>query len=219
MKTITIIFSIILMTAGLGCVALSSYVTPADVDTKAVQYVVDAGIAELNDYKAWYPNLALAERLVDDLGAANLVNQQSLQQLMDKDNTMCGIYMGVAVTNRQSGRQREEAFFSEAGLLPMGMSMLGVGGFAGLLGLMRKRPGDITKPEMEQALATVQNKTTAELTLKEKQMIQLVRGVQAFLDSPAAIGVSSEYLKAELNKAQDNDTRVAVSVIKTSNNI
>ena len=219
MKTITIIFSIILMTAGLGCVVLPSYITPADLDGKAVQYVVDAGIAELTDYKAWYPNLALAKRLPKDLAAANLLNQQVLQQKIDKDNTIYNIFRGTAVLNRNVALEREEALFGESGLASLGLSMLGFGGFTGLLGLMRKRPGDITKDEMENAVATVQNKTTAELTLKEKQMIQLVKGVQAFLDSPAAIGVSSEYLKAELDKAQDNDTKVAVSIIKTSNNI
>jgi len=211
MKTITIIFSIILMTAGLGCVALSSYVTPADVDNKAVQYVVDAGIAELNDYKAWYPNLALAERLVDNLDSANLLNQQVLQQEMDKDNTVYSIFRGTAVSNRTKGREREEALFSETGILPLGLSMLGAGGFAGLLGLMRKRPQDWTLEEVDSAMVEVKG----EVTEKDRQLMQLVKGIQNFLDTTD----NPDALKVELDKTQDANTRVAVSVIKTSNNV
>ena len=216
MKTLIAILSIMLIVIGMGCATLSSLITPAEVDRDALRYAIDSGVAELDDYNAWYSNLAEAERLVRDVDAANLLNQQGLQHLMDKDNTLHGIHRGVTVNNRQAGRQREETLFGETGLLSMGLSMLGAGGFAGLLGLSRKRPGDITKPEMEQALATATGKTTGELSLKEKQMIQLVKGVQAFMDNGGGDGIDGgvKALKTAMNIAQDKDTQAAVAVIK-----
>lgn len=211
MKSLIAILSIMLIVIGMGCVALSSRITPATVDQGALQYAIAAGVAEPGDYDAWYPNLAEAERLVKDVDAANLLNQQELQHLMEKDNTQHGIHRGVTVSNRQVGQRREEQLFGEAGLLSMGLSLLGAGGFAGLLGLMRKRPGDITKPEMEQALATATGKTTEELSLKEKQMIQIIKGVQAYMDNNAGNAV---LLKSAMNEAQDKDTQAAVAVIK-----
>jgi len=214
MKTVAIVFSIVLMVSGIGCVALSSYITPADLDGKAVQYVVDAGIAELTDYKAWYPNLALAKRLPKDLTAANLLNQQVLQQMMDKDNTVYNIFRGTTVLNRNVALEREEALFGESGLVSLGLGMLGFGGFTGLLGLMRKRPQDITKDEMENAVATIQSKTKEELSLKEKQMIQLVKGVQMFIDGDKTPVSGGKVLKNYMNVALDKDTQAAVAVIK-----
>ena len=215
MKTLIAILSIALIVAGMGCVALSSRITPATVDQSALQYAIDAGVAESSDYDAWYPNLAGARRLVEDVDAANLLNQQELQHLMEKDNTQHGIHRGVTISNRQAANQREEILFGETGLMSLGLSMAGFGSLTGLLGLMRKRPGDITKPEMEQALATATGKTTEELSVKERQMIQLVKGVQAFMDGPGCAdgGVEAALINA-MNSAQDKDTQAAVAVIK-----
>jgi len=213
MKTVLAILSIMLIVIGMGCATLSSLITPAEVDKDALRYAIDAGVTGLSDYNAWYPNLAEAERLVKDVEAANLLNQQELQHLIERDNTQYGIYRGVTISNRQVGQQREEMLFGETGLMSLGLSMAGFGSLTGLLGLMRKRPGDITKPEMEQALATATGKTTEELSLKQKQMIQLVKGVQAFMDVNTGTPEVQE-LKTAMNSAQDKDTQAAVAVIK-----
>jgi len=212
MKIVIAILSVVLIVIGMGCAALSQCVTPAEVDKDALRYAVDAGVTELSDYNAWYPNLAEAERLVRDVDAANLLNQQELQHLMEKDNAQYSIHRGVTINNRQVGQQREEMLFGETGLLSLGLSMAGFGSLTGLLGLMRKRPGDITKPEMEQALATATGKTAEELSLKQKQMIQLVKGVQAFMNITDEPEVQA--LKNAMNSAQDKDTQAAVAVIK-----
>jgi len=216
MKTVIAMLSIMLIVVGLGCAALSSYVTPAEVDQNALQYAINAGVAELSDYNAWYPNLAEAERLAGDVDSAHNTVQLSLRQQAQKDDLDYSIHKGVVSTNLVTANQREEMLFGETGLMSLGLSMAGFGGLTGLLGLMRKRPGDITKPEMEQALATATGKTTEELSLKQKQMIQLVKGVQAFMDHPvtAQSPVEIETLKAMMNKHQDKDTQAAVAVIK-----
>ena len=215
MKTLIAMLSIMLIVIGMGCVSLSSLIIPAEVDQDALRYAINAGVADPNDYDAWYPNLDEATRLKRDVNSAYVLNQQELQHLIEKDTTQHGIHQGITTTNHQVAAQREEQLFGEAGLLPLGLSMMGAGGFAGLLGLMRKRPGDITKPEMEQALATATGKTTEELSLKQKQMIQLVKGVQEFLNSDVGSTPSvKHHLKLCMNTAQDKDTQAEVAVIK-----
>ena len=214
MKTLIVLLSLVLIATGLGCVALSGLITPADVDQRALQYAINAGVADHNDYNAWYPNLDEATRLKEDVDSANVVKQQKLRHLMEKDTTEHGIHRKVTTYNLTTAKQREEILFGEAGLLPLGLSMLGAGGFAGLLGLMRKRPGDVTAPEMEQALATVKGKATDELSTKEKQFVQLVKGVQAFMDIPGMGAGEIASLKTTMNEAQDKDTQAAVTVIK-----
>jgi len=213
MKTLILLLSTLLIAAGVGCAVLSHQVTPAEVDQAALDYAIDAGVAEPNDYNAWYPNLDEATRLKRDVDSAHVLNQEELQHLMEKDVTQHGIHQKVTTTNKIVAQQREEALFSETGLLSLGLSMMGAGGAAGLLGLMRKRPGDITAPEMEQALATATSKTTEELSVKEKQFVQLVKGVQAFMEHDADDNYKNA-LKDRLDKAQDKDTQAAVAVVK-----
>ena len=215
MKTLMITLSLILMVAGCGMTAISSLITPAEVDQNALRYVADAGVAELDDYNAWYPNLAEATRLKKDVDSAHSTIQLSLVQQIQKDDLDYSIHQGVVANNLTIAEQREESLFGEAGLLPLGLSMLGAGGFAGLLGLMRKRPGDVTAPEMEQALATVKGQTAAELSVKERQFVQLVKGVQAFMDIHGSDGTAlTRELKTIMNEYQDTDTRAAVAVVK-----
>jgi len=213
LRTVVILISLLMVTAGLGCAALSALVTPGDVDRGSLQYAIDAGVADQNDYNAWYPNLDEATRLKRDVDTAHVVNQEKLRHLIEKDITQHGIHQKVTTSNFVAGQHREEALFGEKGLFSMGLSLAGFGGLTGMLGLMRKRPGDITKPEMEQALATATGKTSAKLLSREKQLIQVVRGVQAFINSGQA-GSDVALLKSEMNAAQDKDTQAAVAVIK-----
>jgi len=180
-KTIITIVSILLLIAGIGCsTSLSYLLTPADIDTDAVKYAVDAGVAEPNEYKG-YGNLAKAQKLVRDVGIAHTLNKQELAQSIERENTNHGIHSGTTKINFDSGVQREEALFGSTGLISMGLTLAGVGG-VGALGLMRKRPGDVTPLEMQSALAEVTGRTQEELTGKEKQFTQLVKGVQTFMN-------------------------------------
>lgn len=210
MKTLIIIASIMLMTIGLSCAALSSYITPAEVDQNALRYAVNTGIVELSDYDAWYPNLAEAERLAKDVDAAHSTVQLSLQQQAEKDNLVYSIHKDVVSTNLITADQREEMLFGETGLMSMGLSMMGAGGLAGLLGLMRKRPKDWTPEEVEIAMTGVKG----ELTEKDKQIIELVRGVQKFLDTSDK--TVSDALKTSLATNQSSTTKETVAKIKVT---
>lgn len=214
MNKVLMTICIIAIVAGLGCAALSSYITPADVDKNALRYAINAGVAELDDYNSWYPNLAEAERLAKDVDTAHTVNQFELQQLIQKDDLDYSIHKGVVADNYNVAKQREQQLFGEKGLLSMGLGLLGFGGFTGLIGLMRKRPGDITSIEMEQALATATGKTTEELTAKQKQMIQIVKGIEEF--AKTFTPEMKAQFKLTMNQAQDTETQIAVQTIKKS---
>jgi hypothetical protein len=218
MKTkIITICSLILLATGMGCVALSHYVTPANINEGAVKYVVDAGIADANNYKG-FPNLAKAVKLKTDTDAAHSVIQLDLQQKVQKDNLEYAIHNEVVMANVVSGKETEEMLFGEKGLLSLGLSLAGFGTLTGLVGLMRKRPGDITKEEKEQAISQAIGKSVDELTEKQKQFIQVVHGVQLFIDkykNEDGEWSSAVYaLKDIFDRTQDTPTQIAVATAK-----
>lgn len=219
MKKLMVIVSLVLIVLGLGCTAMSHYVTYAEVDRDAVEYAVDAGVADINDYDSWWPNLVMVERLGGDVDDGHKIIQLNLKQLIQKDDLKYSIHKDTVSADLAIALERENLLFGETGLLSLGLSMVGFGGLTGLLGLMRKRPGDITAPEMEQALASATGKTSAELSIRDKQFVQLVKGVQVFIDDYKNSTnnkdiVMLKALKAALVAKQDVDTQTAVAVVK-----
>lgn len=214
MKKILAILCLLIMLAGLGCVGLSEYLTPAEIDREAVEYAVESGAADEKDYEG-YPNLVKAKRLVDDVDAGHQIIQLDLQQQCEKDNLDYTLVRDVAMVNRNESIIREEQLFGEQGFLSLGMSLLGVGGFTGILGLMRKRPGDLTKEEADGLVFNAQSNIQELVDAKKKQFNQLVKGVDDFINSYKDIDpkvVAS--IKISMNKNQDTDTQVAVSAAK-----
>ncbi len=216
-----VVLSLGLIILGLGCTALSHYVTYAEIDQDAVEYAIKAGVADVNDYDEFWTNIVTVERLKKDVDGGHKIIQLNLKQLIQKDDLEYSIHKDVVANDLASGLQREKLLFGETGLLSLGLSMAGFGGLTGLLGLMRKRPGDITAPEMEQALASATGKTSADLSAKEKQFVQLVKSLQVFRDqykikktSTVTIPYMLEDLRIALNSKQDTDTQAAVAVVK-----
>lgn len=215
MKKLMIVVSLVLIMLGLGCTALSHYVTYAEIDQAAVKYAIDAGVADTNDYDEWWTNIVTVERLKRDVDDGHKIVQLNLKQLIQKDDLKYSIHKDSVSTDLAIALQRENLLFGETGLLSLGLSMAGFGGLTGLLGLMRKRPGDITTPEMEQTLAIATGKTSAELSLKDKQFVQVVKGVQEFIDPRNGNDTDAiASLKLYLTEAQDVDTQAAVAVVK-----
>ena len=220
MKRLLVVISLMLIMFGVGCAALSHYATYSEIDQKAVKYVVDAGVADANEYTGWWKqNMVWAKKLKVDVDSAYNVIQQSLKHMIEKNDLSYSIHKKVVASNYVASQQREEIWFGEKGIASMGLSLLGCGGFAGVLGLMRKRPGDITPPEMENALALATNKASEDLSIKDRQFVQLVKGVQVFMDEYKGTTDDKEAamlksLKAFLNAKQDEGTQVAVAVAK-----
>lgn len=222
--TISVIGLIMMMT-GLGCVALSSYLTPADIDPTAVKYVTDTGVSEKGKY-AGYPNLYKAELLKEDVEKAYKLNQFELQKAAEKNDLDYSICKDASVARYTEAIEREEALFGTTGLLSTGLTAAGFGMFTGLLGLARKRPGDITSQEMNAAIAQATGETEETIAAKTKQFTEVVKSVEKFkgiLDNTANSSSNTEVKVADLilqlkkdmkdifNSTQDTDTQVAVA--------
>lgn len=204
----------IFVVAGIGCASLSNLLTPATIDKQAVQYAAGAGVIDANDFRG-YPNLDKAIRLKAAVDAAFRVKELSFTQMMQKNQLDYSQLVQVANANMEASKAREEMLFGEQGLLSMGLGLLGMGGLGAIVGLMRKRPGDITPQEMETALASVQG----EVTTKDQQFLQLVKGVQSFLNahkSGSADDPIAVELKAAMNGVQTVETRQAVASAKVA---
>ena len=211
--------SLLLISAGVGCVAVSSKFTPTEVNEKAKRYAIDSGVADVNDFDAWWPNLHTALKLKKAVNVAHKVNIQKLQQAVAQEDLRYSIHTDVVSTDVKVGQSREELLFGEKGLLSLGLSMAGFGTLTGFVGLARKRPGDVTPQELGLAVDQAVGKTNGNLTEKEKQFVEVVKGVQKFIDTyrdttnnKEAVMVNN--LKELCSKAQDTSTQVAVATIK-----
>lgn len=211
MKYVIMIVGAIMTVTGIGCVALSHYITPADIDKTAVQYVAKTSIADANEFAGW-PNLFKAEKLKYAVDAAHDTIQLDLAQRMDKDNMIYAHLAEVTQNNYQAAVSREEMLFSETGLLSMGLGLAGFGSLTGILGLFTKRPQDITKTDAEKMVADAMGTTVDQLTEKQNQFVQVVMGVQKFItsfDNPKDPVLVK--LKEALSSQQDTSTEVAVA--------
>lgn len=243
-KVVLMVFFLMVAVAGLACVPLSYHVIPTSVDKNAVAWVVKAGICDANEFEG-YQNLAKAEKLNKALDAANDLIQFRIKQQSEKESKNYQIHKAIAVHNYKMGMAREKAWLSPTGILPLAMGLTGFGGFTGLIGLFRRKPGDIPKSKMDQAVAAIQGKSVEELSTKDRQFTQIVKGVQDIFNGvknghleetiTKTIGKAMDDLspeeqalvkavkeavaiemKTSLKKAQDSDTQVAVATIKKS---
>ena len=222
-----ILVASILLAGGIGCAALSTLITPANIDKKAVTYAASAGVIDANDFRG-YPNLDKAVRLKAAVDAAFKVKELSLTQMMEKNTLDYAQLSDVAETNMKIAQAKEEQIFGEKGLLSMGLSLAGFGTLTGVVGLMRKRPGDLTPAEVEKAVQQV----TYDKTTRERQMGELVKGAQAFIDGTKNMTVDQivalcknpdgtvkdpgTVLKDFMAKAQSADTKQTVATIKAA---
>ena len=98
-----------------GCAALSHLITPADLDARAVDYVVDAGVADANDFKG-YANLEKAVKLEKAVHDAFQLKQLQLDQLADDNNLLYTQLNKTTMANRKQGFEKEERLFGKTGL-------------------------------------------------------------------------------------------------------
>jgi hypothetical protein len=214
-RTIIILLTVILTVAGLGCAALSTLVTPSRLDKGAVNYAVDAGVAEPNEY-AGYQNLYKAQRLQADVEEAHEYNLFELETAVNRENLDYAVHRDTTKHEVTLSKQREEILFGQNGLLTLGLTMAGFGGLTGYVGLMRKRPQDFTPDELNTIVEDTTGRTIAELQEKNKQLFQVVKGVGEFIKTYEAQdghGVVKE-LKGIMDKVQDTKTKTAIAAIK-----
>jgi len=209
-KWILVLCVLSLAIAG-GCVALSRTITPASIDPRAVEYVVDAGVGEPNDYKSFiWPNLADAEKLEADVNSAHEILQLSFQQKIESDTVQYSQLTESVMQNRQDAQLREKTIFGPQGLLAIGLSSAGFGGLCGLIGLMRKRPQDYTAEDVQQIEKTL----VSEGVVTEKALTETVKAIELVKDL-----LPDEYrqeIKALLGQEQSADSKVEIAKIKKS---
>ncbi len=146
---VTIIVSVLAILSLVGCVSASKVVTPAKIDTRAVEYTGN----EPDEYKSFlYPNLSDAEKLSADVESTHQLNTLAWQQKIDADKLKYSQIKEVVTFNREQAQALENNLFSEQGFLTLGLSALGFGLPAGVIGLLRKRPQDITPEEFKTAI-------------------------------------------------------------------
>lgn len=224
MKKIALILCLLVGIIAIGCVPLSHYLTPSDLDQRAIDYVIDAGVADANSYKG-YKNLHKANLLVDDIDKAYKLNQFDLQKAAEKNDLDYSICVNAQIAFRDAAVLREESLFGEEGGLATILGIAGLSGATGLLGLMRKRSQDWTKEEVDVALAEVSGKTKEEIAAKTKAISEVVKSVDKFKellnkqfesDSNATVKVADLLidLKNTLNSVQDSATKLEVSKAK-----
>jgi len=213
LSAVLVVAVVATMIIGVGCAALSDYVTPATIDQRAVDYVVDAQMADANDFDG-YANLYKARLLQLYVAAAHEINMLRLEQLMEEEQLDSNILRGVVERSVSEATELEAAIFDPTtGLLAAGLGVFGLSA-GGLLGLFRKRPGDWTQDDVDGAMVDL----NIDMYHKDHQFAEVVKGVQQFMDSSKKSGEPSMLLAVEQLKtflrAQSTDTAAAVTAAK-----
>ena len=204
-KTIAYIVLAIIVVGGCAVGTMSQELTPGRANPKVVAYNVEAGVGVAEDYKGWlYPSLSSVLRLQADFTAAVVLTDQELQHIIEKKKLNDDILRGTVDNDVEVSVAREDFIFNPTtGVLAIGLSLAGIAG-GGYLGLMRKRPQDITPQDMETALGEVKG----EIDDRDRKIISLVASIRNVIDAqPQA---AQEQMKQILKAGQTPETRVAV---------
>lgn len=144
-----IVLSLLCVLGAIGCEAFSYYLTPAATNSKAIEYTGNPS----DEYRSFlYPNLADAVKLQADVKSAHELKQLAYKQKIETDGLTYQQINKVVESNRQSAMVFEERMFGESGFISMGLGLIGAGSLGGFLGLLRKRPGDVTPDELQSAV-------------------------------------------------------------------
>jgi len=177
-----LLFGVILLVSlaiagmGIGCAAMSEYATPATINPRAVDFVVETGVADPNEFKGW-PNLHKALKLDSYVDMAYEIRFTTLKQSIEDLQIDYSHLNEIVTKNLQDAQEREQELFADGGILATALTAGGLGSFVGLLGLFRKRPGDMTKEDFQKAIEPIKG----ELGIKDQQFAQVVTGVEKIM--------------------------------------
>lgn len=205
-RIIAYLVLVLVVVGGCGMATLSEELTWGRVDSDVVAYNEEAGTGQASDYRGLlYPSLASVKRLQIDFKAAVVVTKQELRHLVEQKNLQADILGRQVDGDVKIAVAREDFLFNPTtGVLAIGLGLMGMGG-AGYLGLMRKRPKDITPTDMEAALASVKG----EIDDRDRKIINLVASFKNVIDSQPAASDRAEMTKV-LKAGQSPETRTAV---------
>ena len=207
-RVLIITFFVVLTVGAIGCVAASKLVTPGKMDKGAIDYVVGAGVATPEDFKpVLYANLYMVEELDRKVEVAHAVINNGFQQLIDADNFKYAVVKQDAYHNLEKARKLEDQIFGKTGLLTTGLAAMGIP-LAGLVGLLRKRPQDFTKDDVE----GIRTEIEASGIISKKALAETVGAIEKF--KGIATKDNWETLKDKLHMEQSIDTKDFIKRIK-----
>lgn len=205
-KTIAILLLAVVL-IGSGCIsALSEHLTPTKNDKQVIAYVEKVGTGRAEDYKGFlFPSLATLRKLKHDFEAAVAMTNQELKHLAEQKKLEENILRGIVDYDIDVGEIREDSLYNPTtGAIAVGLSIFGIAG-GGMLGLMRKRPQDITRQDHEKALGDIKGK----ITDRDRKIIALVASVKNVIDAQPS-EASKEDIKRILKSSQLPDVRATV---------
>lgn len=206
------LLSLVAIVGSIGCASMSSLLTPATIDKRAVKYADGAGVIDANEFDG-YQNLEKALRLKQAVETAYQVKSLAIKQMQERNQLDYDTLNEVATKNWELAQAREEKLFGPQGLLTLGLGMTGMGALAGFVGLMRKRPGDLTPQDLENAVAGLKLESDS----KAQQFAQVVTGVEKFMKANSKdekMDMVIDQLKSYLKAEQDAATKVEVAKVK-----
>jgi hypothetical protein len=218
-----LVVSLLIAAAGIGCASLSEYATPAIINQRAVDFVVESGVADPNEFEGW-PNLHKALKLDSYVDMAYEIRYTTLKQSIENLEIDYGHLNDIVTKNLEAAQEREQELFADGGVLATALTAGGLGSFVGLLGLFRKRPGDMTKEDFQRAIEPIQG----ELGVKDQQFAQVITGVERFMkhkdeitsllskDGDAAEKTDQvlKLMKTYLGRSQDASTQQEVAKVR-----
>jgi hypothetical protein len=210
MKSLLAYIVLAIVVIGSGCVGtMSESLTPARIDPKVVKYNTEAGVGDANDYRGFlFPSLATLRKLQNHFEAAVVLTNQELKHLIEQKQLQADILRGTLKNDVDVAVAREDFIFNPTtGVLALGLSLAGIGA-GGYLGLMRKRPQDITPVEMEKALVGVKG----ELDGRDRRIIDIVNSVKNVIEAQPT-QAAQDSMTAMLKSAQLPETRQVVKEV------
>lgn len=207
MRKIIAILLLTIVLIGSGCItALSEHLTPTKNDREVIAYVEKVGTGRAADYKGFlFPSLATLRKLKHDFEAAVVMTNQELKHLAEAKKLEENILRGIVDNDIDIGEQREDNLYNPTtGAIAVGLSIFGIAG-GGMLGLMRKRPQDITRQDHEKALGDIKGKVTD----RDRKIIALVASVKNVIDAQSS-EEAKEDIKRILKTSQLPDVRATV---------
>jgi len=222
---VILLVSLIIAGIGIGCASMSEYVTPATINQRAVEFVVESGVGDPNEFKGW-PNLHKALKLDSYVDMAFEVRYTILKQSIEDLQIDYNHLNDIVTQNLVDAQEREEELFADGGFLATALTAGGLGSFVGLLGLFKKRPGDMTKEDLQKAIEPIKG----ELGIKDQQFAQVVTGFERFMqhrdeitsvlskDTDAAEKTDTllKLMKTYLGRAQDASTQQEVAKVRAT---
>ncbi len=171
------ILGIFLMVAGCVSGPLAWHIMPGSRrNEKAVEYVLKSGVCDPNALEGYW-NVAKQQLLNEYLDMATREIQFQLDLKKARDREDYTKFKKIVADAFEQDKARAAAWFGPKGIVSVALGLAGIG-VSGLTGLMISKPGEISKTIMEQAVADIQGKSTAELTAKDKHITQVVMGIQ-----------------------------------------